>query len=361
MKALVKHGGFEVMLVHTGQHYDDAMSRRFFSELDIPEPDINLETGLVTQAESSESTCNSVQRAEIMIGFEPVVLDFKPDYVMVVGDVNSTLACGLVAKDLGVDLIHIEAGQRSYDRSMPEEINRIVTDVISDMLFVSEPSGVENLRREGIDPKKIHFTGNVMIDTLLNNIERAGESRILDRLELTPESYCVVTLHRPSNVDDEKTCTEIINALDVIQAEQKLMFPVHPRTLKNLGRMNLLSRIRHMENMIVSEPLGYLDFLRLMSMSAMVITDSGGIQEETAILGIPCMTLRETTEWPETIDGGTNHLVRPVTDDIVQSYHEIMEKGTGRKCIAPELWDGKASERIVDIIFDAAKTAVFRE
>ena len=361
MKALERHGSFEVLLVHTGQHYDDAMSRRFFSELDIPEPDINLEAGLVTHAERSKSACNSVQRAEIMIRFEPVVLDFKPDYVMVVGDVNSTLACGLVAKDLDVHLIHIEAGQRSYDRSMPEEINRIVTDVISDILFVSEPSGVENLRREGIDPKKIHLTGNVMIDTLINNLERAGESRILDRLELTPENYCVVTLHRPSNVDDEKTCAEIINALDEIQTEQKLIFPVHPRTRKNLERMNLLSRIQHMKNVIVSEPLGYLDFLRLMSMSAAVMTDSGGIQEETAMLGIPCMTLRETTEWPETIDRGTNHLVRPVTDDIVQCYHEIMEKGTGRRRSMPELWDGKAAERIVDIIYEAARADVSRE
>ena len=200
-----------------------------------------------------------------------------------------------------------------------------------------------------------------MIDTLLANLERAGESRILDRLGLTPENYCVVTLHRQSNVDDEKTCVEIINALEEIQAEQKLIFPVHPRTRKNLERMNLLNRIQHMENMIVSEPLGYLDFLRLMSKSAVVMTDSGGIQEETAILGIPCMTLRETTEWPETIDGGTNRLVRPVTDDIVQSYHEIMEKGTGCRRITHELWDGKAAERIVDIIYDAAQTAVSRE
>ena len=296
-----------------------------------------------------------------MARFEAVVLDFKPDYVMVVGDVNSTLACGLVAKDFGAKLIHIEAGQRSYDRSMPEEINRVVTDVISDMLFVSEPSGVENLHREGIDPKKIHLVGNVMIDTLLNNLERAGESRILDRFELAPENFCVVTLHRPSNVDYEKTCVEIIDALDDIQRKRTLVFPVHPRTRKNLERMNLLSRIQRMDNVIVSEPLGYLDFLRLMSMSALVMTDSGGLQEETAILGIPCLTLRETTEWPETIDGGTNRLVRPVTDDIVQSFHEVMDKETERSRIMSDLCDGKAAERIVNIIYDAALADVSLE
>ena len=352
MKALEKHGGFETLLVHTGQHYDDTMSKQFFKELNIPEPDINLEAGLVTQVEPSKPASNSVQRAKIMTRFEPVILDFKPDYVTVVGDVNSTLACGLAAKDCGVKLIHIEAGQRSFDRSMPEEINRIVTDMISDMLFVSEPSGVNNLHKEGIDPKRIHLAGNVMIDALLANLEKARKSHILNRFELTTKKYGVITLHRPGNVDNEKTCREIIDALEVIQKALKLIFPVHPRTRKNLEQMELLSRIHKMNNVIVTDPLGYLDFLRLMSNSAIVMTDSGGIQEETTFLGIPCMTLRETTEWPETISWGTNHLVRPATDDIVRCYHEIMEKGISRPRSVPELGDGKAAERIVTIICD---------
>lgn len=341
MKAFKKNGGFETLLVHTGQHYDENMSRLFFDELEISRPDINLEVG---------SGSHAVQTAEIMKRFEPVVLDFKPDYVLVVGDVNSTIACGLVAVKLGIKLVHVEAGLRSFDRSMPEEINRILTDCISDLLFVTEQAGVDNLIKEGAATEKIHFVGNVMIDTLINNRKKAETSDILDRLGLEPKNYGVITLHRPSNVDDTEKFEQIVTAFEEIEKDIKLVFPMHPRTRSNIKGTDLEKRIDAMGNFILTEPVGYLDFLCLMSNAALVMTDSGGIQEETTILGIPCMTLRENTERPVTITEGTNRLVHTETKDILQHYNEIQADKFEAKSHIPKFGDGKAAERIVDVI-----------
>jgi UDP-N-acetylglucosamine 2-epimerase (non-hydrolysing) len=343
MNSLKANSNFEVFLVHTGQHYDQNMSKLFFDDLNIPRPDINLEVG---------SASHAAQTAEIMKRFEPVVLDFKPDYVLVVGDVNSTIACGLVAVKLGVKLIHVEAGLRSFDRTMPEEINRVLTDAISDLLFVTEPSAVENLKNEGIEPQKIHFVGNVMIDTLLANCERANESDILNRLKLAPKEYGAVTLHRPSNVDNLNKLAEIIASFEVIEKEMKLVFPIHPRTRDNIKGSGLQKRVRAMQNLLLIEPLGYLDFLCLMSKAAFVLTDSGGIQEETTILGIPCMTLRENTERPVTITEGTNRLVPLTAEGILKDFRELRDSYEKRSHSIPKLWDGKAAQRIVQIIAD---------
>ena len=343
MHAFKAHGGFHTLLVHTGQHYDENMSKLFFDDLCIPRPDINLEVG---------SGTNAVQTAEIMKRFEPVVLDFGPDYVLVVGDVNSTIACGLVAVKLGVKLVHVEAGLRSFDRTMPEEINRLLTDAISDLLFVTEQSGVDNLKREGIDPKKIHFVGNVMIDTLLANRRMAQRSDILAKLGLSPKKFGVITLHRPSNVDDTDKFEQIVAAFEEIQKETKLVFPVHPRTRDNIRGSELEGRLEAMKNLLLLQPLGYLDFLCLLSNAAFVLTDSGGIQEETTILNIPCMTVRKNTERPVTITEGTNRLVEITTEGIVEGYRRIKKTGEntyGSRCI-PKLWDGKAARRIVRII-----------
>lgn len=343
MHALKENGNFDVFLVHTGQHYDKNMSKLFFDDLNIPRPDVNLEVG---------SARHAVQTAEIMKRFEQVVLDFKPDYVLVVGDVNSTIACGLVAVKLGAKLIHVEAGLRSFDRTMPEEINRILTDAISDLLFVSEPSGVENLKKEGIDSGTVHFVGNVMIDTLRANSEKAAESDILDKLNLNPKQYGVVTLHRPSNVDNEEKLAEIFSAFESIEKEMKLVFPIHPRTRKKVTNSRLHKSIQAMKNLLLIEPLGYLDFLCLMSKSVFVLSDSGGIQEESTILGIPCMTLRENTERPVTITEGTNRLVPVTTEDILKNYRQIQNGGKEKRESLPELWDGKVAHRIVKIIAD---------
>jgi UDP-N-acetylglucosamine 2-epimerase (non-hydrolysing) len=341
MKALNRRSEFQTLLVHTGQHYDAKMSHLFFEELNIPKPDVNLEVG---------SGSHAVQTAEIMKRFEPVALEFKPDYVLVVGDVNSTIACGLVAVKLGVKLIHVEAGLRSFDRTMPEEINRILTDSISDLLFVTEPAGIENLRNEGVDSGRVHFVGNVMIDTLLANRSKAEQSNILEKLNLAKKLYAVITLHRPSNVDDMDNLGKIIAAFETIQKDLKLVFPIHPRTKKNIEGSALKDRVAAMKNLILLEPIGYLDFLKLTANAALVMTDSGGIQEETTILGVPCMTLRENTERPVTVTEGTNRLVPIETADILRHYQQIKAgRFEGRGGI-PKFWDGRAAERIAEII-----------
>ncbi len=341
MRAFEKNGGFETCLVHTGQHYDENMSRLFFDELGIPRPDVNLEVG---------SGSHAYQTAEIMKRFEPVITKQKPDYVLVVGDVNSTIACGLVAVKLGVKLIHVEAGLRSFDRTMPEETNRLLTDSISDLLFVTEQSGVDNLRKEGIDPEKVHLVGNVMIDTLLANKAKAEKSAVLSQMGLVKNCYAVITLHRPSNVDDMARFGEIVTAFEAIEKEIKLVFPMHPRTRANLKQTELGKRIEAIKNLILLDPIGYLDFLCLMSNAALVMTDSGGIQEETTILGVPCMTLRDNTERPVTITEGTNRLVRVTADDIIKNYRDIMKNRAGFIARTPKLWDGNAAERISDNI-----------
>ncbi|NOT00231.1 MAG: UDP-N-acetylglucosamine 2-epimerase (non-hydrolyzing) [Phycisphaerales bacterium] len=327
------------ILVHTGQHYDDRMNRWFFDELDIPNPDINLEVG---------SGSHAVQTAEIMKRFEPVCLDHQPDAVLVVGDVNSTIACALVAVKLNIPAIHVEAGLRSFDRTMPEEINRLMTDAICSLLFVTEQSGLDNLRREGVPDDRVHFVGNVMIDTLNRMRAAAERSQILKTLNVAPRAYTVLTLHRPSNVDDPATFSRILDALAEIQKSRAVVFPVHPRTRANIERGAFGARIASMTGLKMVEPLGYLDFVHLLTHAACVLTDSGGIQEETTILGVPCLTLRENTERPVTITGGTNRLVGTDPSVILDGFRNALASGATPK--TPPLWDGRAAERIVDVL-----------
>ena len=348
MAAFAKTGWIQTILVHTGQHYDEKMSKLFFSELGIPEPDINLEVG---------SGSHASQTAEIIRRFEPVVLQHQPDWVVVVGDVNSTIACALVACKLGVKVAHVEAGLRSFDRTMPEEINRLLTDSISDLLLVSEPSGVENLMREGVANGKVHFVGNVMIDTLMRHRARADQSKILETMKLQRGRYAVVTLHRPSNVDDAVTLGSILDAFEEIAKEMAIVFPTHPRTRKNIASMGLEKRLTSIAGLTTPEPLGYLDFLKLMADSAIVLTDSGGVQEETTILGVPCLTLRLNTERPVTISEGTNRLTRPESAAILAAYRAQRARfadttpvsGSAASAPRPALWDGRAAERIAQV------------
>jgi UDP-N-acetylglucosamine 2-epimerase (non-hydrolysing) len=316
------------------------MSDLFFRQLGIPEADINLGVG---------SGSHAAQTAAIMTAFEPVVVDHRPDVVLVVGDVNSTIACGLVAVKLGVHLVHVEAGLRSFDRTMPEEINRVLTDAISDLLFCTEQSGVDNLRIEGVADDKVHLVGNVMIDTLLGNREKAEDSTILEELNLSPGGYAALTLHRPSNVDDAAVFGRILDALDVIQRDMPIVFPIHPRTRKNLSGSPLGARVEGMGNLRLLDPVGYLDFLKLMSCAKLVLTDSGGIQEETTILKVPCLTLRENTERPITAQIGSNQVVGTDPQCILSAYRNVTD-GQWREPQIPPLWDGKAAERIVDVL-----------
>ncbi|GMU23171.1 MAG: UDP-N-acetyl glucosamine 2-epimerase [Phycisphaerae bacterium] len=340
MDAYRQEPSIQPLLVHTGQHYDEKMSRLFFDELEIPRPDVNLEVGSGSHAQ---------QTARIVERFEPVLLEYKPDAIVVVGDVNSTIACALVAAKLGVGIFHVEAGLRSFDRGMPEEINRILTDSISDLLFVSEPSGIENLRREGVAEQRIHFVGNVMIDTLEKHRHKAQQSRILNDLGVAPKNYCVVTLHRPSNVDNPEVLGRLAGVLEEIQRELPIVFPIHPRTRKCIEAAGQGGRFQAMSRLQLVEPLGYLDFLRLTSDAAIVLTDSGGIQEETTILGVPCLTLRENTERPVTIEQGTNHLVGMDSERILNVYRHV-RAGHQKTHRRPEGWDGQAAGRIARII-----------
>jgi len=333
---------FEHILVHTGQHYDEKMSKLFFDELAIPKPQYNLEVG---------SGSHAVQTAEIMKRFEPIVQQEKPDYVLVVGDVNSTIACTLVAKKLGVKVIHVEAGLRSFDMEMPEEINRILTDSISDILFTTEASGNENLLRAGIAQEKIHFVGNVMIDTLFAHRERAARSLILTDLQIKPQQYAVVTLHRPSNVDDQATFNGIMAALNEVARTVPVIFPVHPRTKKRLAEWEVPCS----DGIRFVEPLGYIDFLKLVSEARIVLTDSGGIQEETTVLGVPCVTLRNNTERPVTVTDGTNHLAGVAPEAILKIANHVLTNWQKPDKL-PELWDGKAAERIVEVVAQQAQS-----
>ena len=334
----------EPILIHTGQHYDDSMNDSFFRELDIPRPDINLEIGSGTHAG---------QTGRIMIELEPALARFKPDWVIVVGDVNSTMAATLVAAKMNIRVAHVEAGLRSRDRTMPEEINRLVTDAVADLLLTPSPDADQNLIREGISPEKIVFVGNIMIDTLHQSLEMSRASDLLGRLELEPGKYCAMTLHRPSNVDDQQTLAGILGALAEIQREIPVVFPMHPRTRARISEFGLSQCFASMPNLVVTEPLGYLDFLSLYSNSKMVLTDSGGIQEETTVLGIPCLTLRDTTERPITMTEGTNRLVGNHPNRIKQEAFEVL-KGERRPGRVPELWDGKTAGRIVDAILKAS-------
>ena len=342
MEAFASQPAVEPMLVHTGQHYDERMSDLFFRQLGIPQPDINLEIG---------SASHAVQTAEIMKAFEPVVLEHKPDAVLVVGDVNSTIACGLVAVKLGIKLIHVEAGLRSFDRAMPEEINRVLTDRVSDILFCTEQSGVDNLRNEGVEAEQVFLVGNVMIDTLLKNKAKADQSSILNELGLEAGHYAAMTLHRPANVDDPTVLAGMLDAIEVIQRDLPIVFPIHPRTRNNLARLGLKDRVEGLSNLRLIDPAGYLDFLKLTSSAKLVLTDSGGIQEETTILQVPCLTLRNNTERPITAEVGSNRIVGTDPEKILAAYREIID-GTARLPQIPELWDGHAAERIADILVE---------
>jgi UDP-N-acetylglucosamine 2-epimerase (non-hydrolysing) len=333
---------FETFLVHTGQHYDFEMSGVFFEGLQIPDPDIHLNVG---------SHSHAVQTARIMIAFEKVVMKNKPDLLVLVGDVNSTVACALVASKLGVKVAHVEAGLRSFDRTMPEEINRIVTDSISDYLFVSEQSGLRNLKREGVAFGKVHFVGNVMIDSLVWAGPVLCRSNITENLNLTEKEYGVVTLHRPSNVDSNGSLLAIYDILRLVTEKIKLVYSVHPRARSMLERHGLLKKLTSLDNLILTDPLGYLDFVRLMKDSRFVLTDSGGIQEETTALGIPCLTMRENTERPITVTQGTNALVGNDRVKIDRHITNILE-GNIKQGRAPDLWDGRASLRIAGVIRD---------
>lgn len=337
--ALNRTPGVETILVHTGQHYDEKMSNLFFGDLGIPEPDVNLEVG---------SASHAAQTAEIMKRFEPICVEHKPDCVVVVGDVNSTIACALVAAKLKIKVAHVEAGLRSFDRAMPEEINRMLTDTISDYLFVTEPSGVENLKREGVADDKIHLVGNVMIDTLLKCKDRAEKSDVLTRFKLESKRYVAMTLHRPSNVDHEETLSSIMQAMTKISETMPVVFPVHPRARKHLSKVGF-GENHNNKNILLVEPLGYLDFMKLVANAAMVLTDSGGIQEETTILNVPCLTLRENTERPITLSEGTNRLVGSAKADILSAFGEVLAHPPSVEK-PPQGWDGQAAERIVKIL-----------
>ena len=338
---------FEPLLVHTGQHYDQTMSDSFFDDLQIPHPDINLEAGSASHTE---------QTARIMLAFEPVVEEYRPDWIIVVGDVNSTMAATLVAAKMLVPVAHIEAGLRSRDRTMPEEINRIVTDALADLLLVPSPDATENLLSEGIPARKIRFVGNVMIDTMFASIERARNSKVLERLALRPGHFCAMTLHRPSNVDDEETLSGIIGALEVIQQRLPIVFPVHPRTRARIEEFGFKERLAHQSNLILTEPMGYLDFLHLYSNSRIVLTDSGGIQEETTALGIPCLTLRHNTERPITVTEGTNRIVGN-DPEVIKREALCALDGPEHEGRVPELWDGHTAPRIVDAIEEVMRDA----
>lgn len=327
---------FDPILVHTGQHYDAAMSEGFFRDLGIPEPDVNLGVGSGSHAE---------QTGQVLIKIEQLIVEHRPDAVLVVGDVNSTLAATLAAVKLHVPVAHVEAGLRSGDREMPEEINRVMTDAVSTWLFVTEEAGQDNLLREGVAAERVHLVGNVMIDTLLGHLERARALDTPERLGLEPGRFALLTLHRPSNVDDPAKLRGLFDALERIHSELPIVFPVHPRT-----RAAIEERLGGSAPALwLTEPLGYLDFLRLMADARLVLTDSGGIQEETTVLGVPCLTLRENTERPVTVSEGTNTIVGGDPEVIVAEARRVLESG-GKKGRTPRLWDGQAAERILDVL-----------
>jgi UDP-N-acetylglucosamine 2-epimerase (non-hydrolysing) len=323
--------------VHTGQHYDKNLSDTFFEELNIPKPHSNLEVKSGSQAE---------QTGAIMVAFEKELQQHSCDLVLVVGDVNSTMACAIVAKKQNIKVAHVEAGIRSGDMTMPEEINRIVTDSITDYFFTTSTSASENLLKYGVDASNIHFVGNVMIDTLYQNLDRIFAPVFWDKYQLQLKNYIVLTLHRPSNVDEEKSLIQLLRGIDAMAGDKKVIFPIHPRTKAILGETNL-----ELKNVLFVEPQGYLNFMYLIKNSFAVITDSGGISEETTVLGIPCFTMRNNTERPETQSIGTNTLVGTSIEKLEKVFGEFLAKGKQKTGI-PELWDGKASERIIEILLE---------
>jgi UDP-N-acetylglucosamine 2-epimerase (non-hydrolysing) len=340
MQAIARAGFADQKLVHTGQHYDIAMSDVFFTDLGMPVPDIHLGVGSGSHAE---------QTAKVLVGFERVCLDEKPDLVVVAGDVNSTLACALDCAKLRIPCAHVEAGLRSFDMEMPEEVNRIVTDRLCEILLTPSPDADENLRQEGTDPSRIFRVGNVMIDTLLAHLPKARAAGPQARMGVEPGRYGVLTLHRPSNVDDPEVFGGLVEALGEIQRHLPIVFPLHPRTRKRMEDFGLGPRMAALAGLLLCEPLGYLEFLGLTADAKLVLTDSGGLQEETTALGIPCLTIRENTERPVTVSEGTNTLVGVDPRRIVDEVMRVLS-GTGKAGRVPALWDGGASERIAEVL-----------
>jgi UDP-N-acetylglucosamine 2-epimerase (non-hydrolysing) len=340
---------FQSILVHTGQHYDAAMSDAFFRDLEMPEPDIDLGVG---------SASHAVQTAGIIQAFEPYVINEKPDWVVVVGDVNSTMACALVCAKLHVPVAHVEAGLRSYDRTMPEEINRVLTDQIASLLLTPSRDADQNLLAEGIPKERIRFVGNVMIDSLIANLERARQTDVLRNLDIEKKDYAVLTLHRPSNVDEHAVIGRILDALGKIAGRLPIIFPAHPRTIKMIDELGLTARVQKIKGLRLIEPLGYLDFLHLLSAARLVLTDSGGVQEETTVLGVPCVTLRENTERPITVELGTNKIAGTDTEKIVAAANQALDQPLDKaKLRVPELWDGRTAERVLDALAEEAAAA----
>jgi UDP-N-acetylglucosamine 2-epimerase (non-hydrolysing) len=335
-----RHKEIKSLLVHTGQHYDFRLSDIFFKDLLLPRPDICLGVG---------SAAHGQQISRVMQGLGKVFASYRPDLVVVVGDVNSTAAAALACAKSRIRLAHVEAGLRSFDRQMPEETNRLITDAVSDYLFAPSQDAVNNLKNEGMPAKKIFLVGNIMIDTLLMHQARVLKSRILNKLGLKPRGYAVLTLHRPSNVDSRQGLLNIIKAISGIQKEIRIVFPLHPRTKFYLNKYALSSRLAALDNLLLLPPLGYLDFMRLVMGSRFVMTDSGGIQEETTALKVPCLTLRENTERPVTVNSGTNLIAGSKSDDIIRLAHRLMGQRS-ISCARPKFWDGKTAQRIVRII-----------
>ena len=340
---------FQPLLVHTGQHYDETMSESFFRDLEMPQPDVYLGVG---------SASHAAQTAAIMQAFEPVVIKEKPDWVLVVGDVNSTLACALVCAKLGIRVAHVEAGLRSRDRTMPEEINRLLTDQIADLLLTPSQDADANLRAEGICEERISLVGNVMIDSLLKYLPIANKSKIRADLGLAGKDYAVLTLHRPSNVDQLQIFAGILDALEEIGRRLPIVFPVHPRTLKMIAESGLTERVRNTDGLRLTDPEGYLDFLQLMSGARLVLTDSGGIQEETTVLGIPCVTLRENTERPITVELGTNTIAGTNPANITKSAFRALDNPFSTAAVrVPPLWDGQTAGRILDALLERSEVS----
>jgi UDP-N-acetylglucosamine 2-epimerase (non-hydrolysing) len=341
LEVMIGDSRFITRLVHTGQHYDNEMSKIFFQELGLPEPDVYLGVGPFGPLQ---------QMARILMALEPEVMEWKPDQFIVVGDVNSTVMGALGANKLGIQLAHVEAGLRSFDRRMPEEFNRILTDHLSDFLFTPSRDAGENLQREGIPAERIFFVGNVMVDTLLRFREIAHRKAVWEDYQLLPGNYALLTLHRPSNVDDASSLMQMVNLLVQIASRLPVVFPIHPRTRSRLQESGLMNRLANVPGVIVTPPLGYLAFVSLMTEARLVLTDSGGIQEETTVLGVPCLTLRENTERPVTITQGTNRLAGTDPGKVISLLGEVLSIPPGDFRCVPELWDGRAANRIVEIL-----------
>jgi len=338
-RAFEAHPQLQSKILHTGQHYDAKMSDIFFNQLGMPQPHYHLGIG---------GGSHTYQKANVMLKFEEILNESRPDVVLVVGDVNATVACSLVSVKMGIPTVHVEAGLRSGDRSMPEEVNRIVTDAICNHLFVTEHSGLINLAKEGVPDEKVSFVGNVMIDSLVHFREQAAADPILEQTGVSPKSYILMTMHRPHNVDQEAGLRDILQVIRYAAVHQQVVFPIHPRTANNFQRFGLFEDLQAIPGLLLLEPQGYLQFLKLMDNAALIITDSGGIQEETTYLQVPCMTFRDTTERPVTVELGTNFLMADLNPETVKIQMESILSGHAKQGVIPPFWDGRAAERIAD-------------